>query len=1117
MKSKIDIALSGLKDFQSKTVDYVFDLMCNKGQNKVLVADEVGLGKTIIAKGLLAKSFDKFLNTTDSKSKQFRVVYICSNLALANQNLNKLNFLGEDTILETDIDRLTYLAFKQDEKKGVFKISSLTPATSFTDRNGYGESDERALLYTILTDYEVFSTTSRRNGLRWLLKGNKEINNWDNLLKDYDYYKNDWIKNDVYSKFREKLRAYEIVRGKNPGLFEYLGKKDKISLWNALMKICDDLSGKNIHKFAYASELTSTLRRLLSFVCVQNYLKADFFILDEFQRYNQLIKWEQEEQAPAVEMAKAVFSIKDAKILMLSATPFKAYTNDFDEINGEVHYQEFKSVLKFLVGEKDDSFWKDYESDRKSFFKIISNSKDFKEDKNKAVLIKNKLENLYKTAIVRTERFIVSKDGNSLTKEMLQEPLKISMEDIHEFITLDKINKTLNELTNSSLPVPIEYIKSTPFPLSFLDGYQLKEKLKNHLLDFPELALLLKKSGGAWFSKKTIETYKPIISRRGTKLPNAKVRLLIDKALDQNGWKLLWIPPSLPYYNLQGAFQNTENFTKTLVFSSWIMVPRMIATVISYEAERKSIGKYLETNKEDGEEINYFSKPRSPKPRFTFKTIKGEDPKQMSNFALVYPCETLANIYNPVENLKHKKTYKGIRKDVKELIDARISELGLRSIGSGTGEIDKWFWAAPLLLDKKDKVSREIIEKWFASEKQDQNISIDTEVAQTDKSENSGKQQHLDYLVSVFKSEDISLPYLDDKKYDELLEHLTDMTLGSPAICTLRTLKKYYSESGELHESSYNISLALLSLFNKPESISIIRLTTQGHTFWNQALNYCIDGNIQSMLDEFCYLLYDCENFKDVKKLSNHLCDILNLRTSSIEVDDLNSFINERKKHAIRTNYAIDFGSQRVAKTHGSNRQINVRQTFNSPFRPFVLATTSIGQEGLDFHLYCKSIFHWNLPSNPIDFEQREGRINRYKGLVIRQNLIHILNNEFENIDQSMFLWDWLFKQAEKEQLKAPIPCDLIPYWHLEPEGGNYIERYVPTYPYSKDVLKYKDIIKVLTYYRLTFGQPSQQELIKTLENHSQNGLTWDDLKELIINLSPLLFKENLSQQTNSD
>lgn len=52
-----------------------------------------------------------------------------------------------------------------------------------------------------------------------------------------------------------------------------------------------------------------------------------------------------------------------------------------------------------------------------------------------------------------------------------------------------------------------------------------------------------------------------------------------------------------------------------------------------------------------------------------------------------------------------------------------------------------------------------------------------------------------------------------------------------------------------------------------------------------------------------------------------------------------------------------------------------------------VVATTSIGQEGLDFHNYCRVIMHWNLPSNPIDLEQREGRINRFKCLAIRQNV----------------------------------------------------------------------------------------------------------------------------------
>lgn len=56
-------------------------------------------------------------------------------------------------------------------------------------------------------------------------------------------------------------------------------------------------------------------------------------------------------------------------------------------------------------------------------------------------------------------------------------------------------------------------------------------------------------------------------------------------------------------------------------------------------------------------------------------------------------------------------------------------------------------------------------------------------------------------------------------------------------------------------------------------------------------------------------------------------------------------------------------------------------------FWPFVLATTSVGQEGLDFHLYCHAVVHWNLPSNPVDMEQREGRVHRYKGYAVRKNL----------------------------------------------------------------------------------------------------------------------------------
>jgi len=34
-------------------------------------------------------------------------------------------------------------------------------------------------------------------------------------------------------------------------------------------------------------------------------------------------------------------------------------------------------------------------------------------------------------------------------------------------------------------------------------------------------------------------------------------------------------------------------------------------------------------------------------------------------------------------------------------------------------------------------------------------------------------------------------------------------------------------------------------------------------------------------------------------------------------------------------------------------RMDNVHGAFNAPFHPFVLATTSVGQEARDFHFYC--------------------------------------------------------------------------------------------------------------------------------------------------------------------
>src|SRR5690606_31466727 len=107
---------------------------------RVLVADEVGLGKTIVAKGVIAELLKRRLHErTKGQSKTpFCVTYICSNLTLADENRKKLAiFHGEDQekyVLEPSYSRLLHTAILADgtkQKGKIMEVCSLTPSTSF--------------------------------------------------------------------------------------------------------------------------------------------------------------------------------------------------------------------------------------------------------------------------------------------------------------------------------------------------------------------------------------------------------------------------------------------------------------------------------------------------------------------------------------------------------------------------------------------------------------------------------------------------------------------------------------------------------------------------------------------------------------------------------------------------------------------------------------------------------------------------------------------------------------------------------------------------------------------------------------------------------------------------
>jgi len=51
--------------------------------------------------------------------------------------------------------------------------------------------------------------------------------------------------------------------------------------------------------------------------------------------------------------------------------------------------------------------------------------------------------------------------------------------------------------------------------------------------------------------------------------------------------------------------------------------------------------------------------------------------------------------------------------------------------------------------------------------------------------------------------------------------------------------------------------------------------------------------------------------------------------------------------------------------------------SFNTPFFPDVLVASSVLAEGVDLHLNCRFVIHYDLSWNPSTIEQRTGRVDR--------------------------------------------------------------------------------------------------------------------------------------------
>ena len=327
----VDAILAQLKDFQRASVEYVFKRLYldEEPARRFLVADEVGLGKTLVARGVIAKAIQ---HLREKEIPRIDIVYICSNADIARQNINRLNVTGQQEFALAS--RITLLPVTlKDLKDNELNFISFTPGTAFELRGAMGTGRERALLYWLLKDAWDLQGTGPLN----LLQGTKGRGRFREMADDFPH------RHEIDPTLKTDFEKAVCRRVENA---QKAGEPDIRTRFHELAE-----------RFRYGRdtypdqdrrdqrELVGELRALLATSCLSA-LEPDLIILDEFQRFKHLL----DAKDDASELARNLFEFDQARVLLLSATPYKMYTLEH-EAGTEDHYEDFVRTVSFLQGD----------------------------------------------------------------------------------------------------------------------------------------------------------------------------------------------------------------------------------------------------------------------------------------------------------------------------------------------------------------------------------------------------------------------------------------------------------------------------------------------------------------------------------------------------------------------------------------------------------------------------------------------------------------------------------------------------------------------------------------------------------------------------------------------
>jgi len=517
-------------------------------------------------------------------------------------------------------------------------------------------------------------------------------------------------------------------------------------------------------------------------------------------------------------------------------------------------------------------------------------------------------------------------------------------------------------------------------------------------------------------------------------LGNARLRGMVERLDEEKAWQLLWLPPSLPYYGAGRPFDQATIATKRLVFSAWTVVPKAIAALTSYEAERRPV-----------------QQAAGPQAAGRAGAAVARPAARWTELVLSLPSASLARLGDPRAIAAEmgggdgpvdpheviRRAEENVRKALKPFSQKKASRP--RDL--------RWYAVAPLLLDETHETGA--VRAWL-------------EAAEAGTHDAAAWRAHRWRLLDLVEN-----PSQLGRMPEDLAAVLAKAAIAGPGNAALRALTHLPDVgNAELLRRAFAIGFAFRRCSTprglRHRSLPSPRRVSPTTCFWKAALDYCVAGNLQAVFDEYVHVLGDWVEDRP-RERGGKVAAVVDTAVEAIGIHTADLTARTIEDGRVGEPLRCAAGSRCDWETVDGGRQVrtNASTTVRKAFYYIRRSGRScsrrhrIGQEGLDFHLYGHSVVHWNLPSNPVDLEQREGRVHRFKGHAVRRNLAS--RYRADGVAAAGDPWTAMFDAAPRED-EGLQPCWLF-------DGEARIERHALVLPMSRDAHRLKELVRLLGIY----------------------------------------------------